>query len=191
MFETLENRVLMSAQVSLSTLTITGSNAHDLIDIRQDGQQLVVSERRQGAARATVRRFNASDLLAVRVQTLNGNDTVNVARNLNLPLTVTIDGGRGNDTLNGGGSRDILIGGDGDDALRGGGNDNILTGGAGNDLLIGEDGEDVLRGLDGNDTLVGGQGEDLLLGGNGNDRLVGDALDTLNGETGRNFLLRR
>lgn len=56
----------------------------------------------------------------------------------------------GNDTLRGGGGRDILYGGAGDDLLRGGGQTDTLFGGAGDDRLVGS----II------DSLVGGAGND-------------------------------
>lgn len=64
-------------------------------------------------------------------------------------------GGRGDDTLTGGASRDVLHGGGGDD---------FLDGGIGADALFGDAGDDYLSGGYGSDTLDGGAGSDVLLG---------------------------
>src|SRR5262249_25249007 len=83
-----------------------------------------------------------------------------------------IDGGNGNDTINGG---------DGDDNIFGGNSDDTLTGGRGNDIIDGGNGDDKLDGGSGNNQLLGGNGDDVvtvgdggktLTGGNGDDRFV-------------------
>jgi hypothetical protein len=90
-----------------------------------------------------------------------GDDSVSVAREV--PVPVTLRGGPGLDKLVGGGGGDKLIGGPGDD---------VLIGRAGNDSLFGGPGEDSLFGGSGNDLLRGESGEDTLLGGSGNNDLV-------------------
>ena len=56
-----------------------------------------------------------------------------------------LDGGNGDDILNGSAGRDILIGGLGKDTLNGGAGDDLIRGGAGNDQLTGGAGHDVFR----------------------------------------------
>ena len=76
-------------------------------------------------------------------------------------------------------------GGAGNDVLQGSGGRNVLYGGPGNDVLIGEGGADSLFGAEGNDSLAGGSGSDLLDGGVGtNDLEGGDGNDTLNMQRG-------
>ena len=106
-----------------------------------------------------------------------------------LPSSVELIGGGGNDTLTAGGGygtsqaflgRVTLRGEDGDDVLSGsilgdvmlgGPGADAIEGGSGNDELLGEGGADTLNGRDGNDRLVGGPGADSLSGGNGDDTL--------------------
>jgi Ca2+-binding RTX toxin-like protein len=64
----------------------------------------------------------------------------------------------------------------GNDTLDGGQGNDTLEGQAGNDVLTGGDGEDLLKGGAGNDTLVGGSFADTLTGGAGNDHFVLDGL---------------
>src|SRR5690554_3969444 len=93
-------------------------------------------------------------------------------------LAVT-NGTGGNDTLNGGGSNDIILGMDGNDTLNGGGGDDVLIGGRG---------EDTLNGGSGNDRLMGGLGNDTLNGSTGNDTYVfglDDGNDTINEGSGQ------
>ncbi len=70
---------------------------------------------------------------------------------------------------------DVLNGGSGNDLLDGGNGTDILRGEAGNDNLSGSYGNDILLGGTGNDTLFGRQDNDILIGGTGRDQLRGDA----------------
>jgi Ca2+-binding RTX toxin-like protein len=94
---------------------------------------------------------------------------------------VTVEGGEGNDIL------------DGSAQLKGA----IFMefyGGNGNDVLRGGAGQDTLVGNDGDDDLNGGKGADLLVGGNGNDRLDGGkdvAADQLLGGAGADSFVNR
>ncbi|WP_282445552.1 putative Ig domain-containing protein [Massilia antarctica] len=77
-----------------------------------------------------------------------------------------LNGGSGNDTLQGSSSSDILNGGSGDDLLNGGDGNDILDGGAGDDVLNGEGGLNTYRfGYgSGHDTIAGpAQGQDDAL----------------------------
>jgi Ca2+-binding RTX toxin-like protein len=76
--------------------------------------------------------------------------------------SLTFNGGRGDDTLDGSGANGPLLG-------RGGAGDDELIGGSGDDALSGGAGADVLSGGAGDDTLVGGAGPDELRGGAGAD----------------------
>ncbi|MEA5563690.1 calcium-binding protein [Planktothrix agardhii] len=76
-----------------------------------------------------------------------------------------IQGGNGDEILEGGAGRDEIFGGNGQD---------VLQGGAGFDHLNGENGDDVLYGGKGKDNIEGGNGDDLLIGGCGPDTLIGD-----------------
>jgi Ca2+-binding RTX toxin-like protein len=69
------------------------------------------------------------------------------------------------------GSNDTLRG----DNVDGGGGNDVLNGNDGNDTLIGGAGADQIHGGAGNDSLVGGAGTDVLQGGAGDDIYVVDA----------------
>jgi Ca2+-binding RTX toxin-like protein len=85
---------------------------------------------------------------------------------------VTIYGEEGDDRLIGGPGRDGLYGDDWDDNTADG-NDSIV-GGAGDDSLYGHKGADRLTGGDEDDNLRGGEGNDDLVGGPGDDSLLAD-----------------
>ena len=76
-------------------------------------------------------------------------------------LDDSIDGGAGNDTIDGQFGDDSIVSGTGDD---------IVYGGDGNDGLNGGFGDDSLYGGDGNDTMTGGSDDDSLFGGQGSDQ---------------------
>src|SRR3954468_6208984 len=85
-----------------------------------------------------------------------GDDTFTAGNGLASLITVTVDGGAGNDTITGGDGADRLLGGDGNDLITGGRGNDTLLGGTGNDTFVWNpgDGSDVVEGQDGTDTLV-------------------------------------
>src|SRR5262249_7324843 len=130
-----------------------------------------------------------------------GTDVISY-RNRTAPLTVTMDGvaandgepgekdnvevdvenliaGRGNDTITGNASDNLIEGHTGADTLSGGAGNDTLIGGAlpdtiasvawGGNATAVDLSADTLNGNDGNDYLVGGMANDTLSGGNGND----------------------
>jgi Ca2+-binding RTX toxin-like protein len=90
------------------------------------------------------------------LNTLGGNDSIT---GTGAPaILAQLDGGAGQDTLNGGGGPDLLEGGTDTDTL---------NGGAGDDRVIGNTGGDTSSGGDGTDTLVWNDGD-------GSDKFDGD-----------------
>jgi Ca2+-binding RTX toxin-like protein len=107
----------------------------------------------------------------------------------NTGLSMTADGGTGNDSLTGGSRADTLRGQEGNDRLYGLAGNDVLDGYTGNDMLAGGDGNDSLTGWWGNDTLYGGNGDDTLQGLDGNDKEYGGAgADSLFGGNGSDRL---
>ena len=105
-------------------------------------------------------------------------------------VQIVVNGGDGHDTITGSlDLDDTLEGGDGDDILNGNLGDNSLDGGDGNDSLTGGSGDDYLDGEDGRDTIEAGAGDDSLVGGNGQDSLSGGVgADSLTGGHGQDTL---
>jgi Ca2+-binding RTX toxin-like protein len=80
-------------------------------------------------------------------------------------LSVTADGGAGDDSLAGGGSPDTLLGGSGDDVISGGGGIDVVSGDDGDDFVFVRDGvADLARGGAGSDTVIADPGLDILDG---------------------------
>ena len=110
---------------------------------------------------------------SLHINALGGNDTINAAGLAAGQLTLTIDGGSGNDTILGSAGNDFLIGGDGNDFVDGNqGSDTALLG-AGNDTFQWDpgDGSDIVEGQDGTDTLLfngANIGEKIDISANGN-----------------------
>jgi Ca2+-binding RTX toxin-like protein len=85
-----------------------------------------------------------------------GDDTFSATGNLAALISVTVDGGTGNDTILGSNGNDTLLGGDGNDFIDGNqGNDVVLLG-AGDDVFQWDpgDGSDTVEGQAGTDTML-------------------------------------
>ncbi len=73
----------------------------------------------------------------------------------------------------------LIEGGPGDDTLNGTKGEDAIFGYAGDDTINGHNGDDMLYGGDGNDTVNGQGGRDALFGGAGDDLLIWDSLDAV------------
>ncbi len=155
------------ASIVTGTLYITGTIRDDAITAAADPVLLVYNITLNGQTET----LPSAGITAIRINTLNGNDSVTIGAGL---PGASIRGGVGNDTLIGGSGNDTLVAGTGNNLLQGMGGDDSLQGGGGNDTL---------QGAAGNDTLVAGAGDDLIYGGAGNDSLysLNGYSDTLDG----------
>jgi Ca2+-binding RTX toxin-like protein len=111
-------------------------------------------------------------------QNVGGSNTVDptaggLFSNGSLTFTVTVGAGASGQHLVGDAHNDRLNGGPGNDFLEGLALGDVLVGNAGDDRLEGGDGLNFLDGGPGNDTLRGGIGADNLVGGPGADMLDG------------------
>jgi Ca2+-binding RTX toxin-like protein len=90
------------------------------------------------------------------VVNMNGGDDTFTGSNGLAPLiSLTVDGGTGNDTITGGDGADTLLGGDGNDTVTGGRGNDLALLGAGDDVFVWNpgDGSDTVEGQDGFDRL--------------------------------------
>src|SRR3954452_18610211 len=97
-----------------------------------------------------------------QVNGLGGNDSLASSAGVGALTLLSVDGGAGNDTVNGSDGSDLLVGGEGNDPL---------NGGAGDDRIVGDRGSDTMNGGAGDDTLVwnNGDGSDVVNGDDGSD----------------------
>jgi Ca2+-binding RTX toxin-like protein len=84
-----------------------------------------------------------------------GNDTVTAGNGLATLISLSVDGGAGNDVITGGDGDDHLSGGDGDDSINGGRGTDVALLGAGDDTFVWNpgDGSDVIDGQAGTDVM--------------------------------------
>jgi Ca2+-binding RTX toxin-like protein len=169
------------ASVSGVTLTFrAGSGKTNRVWITEAGGTVTVDDRvavKPGrgckAVHGDKTKVTCAGAETVSVSLGSGNDVfVNISG-----LVAYAYGGAGDDTLNGGTSRDVLRGGPGDDTVNGGAGDDYVYGETGNDKVYGGEGNDRLYGDSGSDQIHGGPGRDLIHDGSGNDRAYGDAGD--------------
>ena len=130
-------------------VVVEATSGNDTVNIAGDAASVTVSG---PAATTLIKNAEVGDQLVVNGGA--GNDTLN-ATALNT-MSLTLDGGAGNDTLFGGAGADVLIGGDGNDFVDGNrGNDTAFLG-AGDDTFQWDpgDGSDIVEGQDGFDTMI-------------------------------------
>jgi Ca2+-binding RTX toxin-like protein len=157
------------AESSGYTVVLAGSGTQNTVNIAlsSDGREYVITSAvplevggtvcENAPESSTVLICKAPMVAGFEVNAGNGNDSINVSREVLVP--VTLRGGGGDDTLTGGGGPDKLVGGPGYDRLVGRAGDDLIYGGPGNDAIFGGPGADTLRGGPGNDTIAGGTGE--------------------------------
>ncbi len=175
MFEALEARLPMAADIGTALWRITGDqvkgNFDDTIVVDRDPTNAallratvngtVVGTRREAAVRV------------IHVFGGRGDDTITIDIPANTKIRTWLVGGIGNDAIQGGNAADHLVGGPGNDTINGGGGDDTIEGGNGDDSIVGGTGNDALRGDAGRDTLRGGAGKNSLVGGTGIDQFYG------------------
>lgn len=108
-------------------LYIVGTSAGDKVTINPQGNGLLKVHADFLPKGKNFETFPLSQISYVLALLGEGADHLNVAGNVNLPLVV--DGGAGNDKINGGAGRSVLIGGSGADDINGGSGENLLIGG--------------------------------------------------------------
>ena len=149
-------------------VVVDGTNGDDTINVSGDASGAAVSGL---SALVAIHHQEPTDELAVNG--LGGNDAISAAALAAGAISLTLDGGAGNDRIAGGAGIETLLGGDGNDSLDGnGGNDQAFMG-AGDDTFIWDpgDGSDTVEGEDGTDTMLfngAAAAEQVDLSANGN-----------------------
>jgi Ca2+-binding RTX toxin-like protein len=150
------------------SVSVNGTNGNDTINISGDASGVAVSGL---AALVAIQHQDPNDGLAVNG--LGGNDAISAATLAAQAITLTLDGGAGDDTIAGGKGVETLLGGDGNDSIDGNGGNDVAFLGAGDDTFVWDpgDGSDRIEGEDGTDTMVfngANVAEKIELSANGN-----------------------
>jgi Ca2+-binding RTX toxin-like protein len=134
----------------IDTVEVNGGNASENFTITPNGTRVRFD--RINPAPFTID-IGTSENLVVNAN--GGDDVVTASNGLSTLISLTVDGGAGNDTITGGDGNDTLIGGDGNDVIIGGRGTDTLIGGDGNDTFVWNpgDGSDKIEGQGGTDTL--------------------------------------
>ena len=149
-------------------VTVDGTRGNDKIDVAGNASAVAVTGL---AAQVAIQHQDPSDKLDVNG--LGGDDTISAAALAAQAITLSVDGGAGDDTIAGGAGAETLLGGDGNDTIDGNGGNDTANLGAGDDTFVWDpgDGSDTVEGQDGTDTMVfngAGGAEQIDLSANGN-----------------------
>jgi len=148
-------------------VTVDGTRGNDKIDVAGNASAVAVTGL---AAQVAIQHQDPSDKLDVNG--LGGDDTTSAAALAAQAITLSVDGGEGDDTIAGGAGAETLLGGDGNDTIDGNGGNDTANLGAGDDSFVWDpgDGSDTVEGQDGTDTMVfngAGGAEQIDLSANG------------------------
>ena len=138
--------------VLLTSVTVNGTNGNNTINVTASGSTVSVTGLQEVV---TINNAEAAND-RLTIMGLGGNDTINASTLAADVISLTIDGGTGNDTITGSQGDDMLFGGDGNDMIIGGRGNDVASLGLGNDTFVWNpgDGSDTVDGQAGSDTLV-------------------------------------
>jgi Ca2+-binding RTX toxin-like protein len=150
------------------SVIVNGSNGNDTINVSGDASGVAVSDL---AAPVAIQHQEPTD--ALTVNGLDGNDAISAAALAAQAITLTLDGGAGDDTIAGARGVETAFGGDGNDSIDGNGGNDAAFLGAGDDTFVWDpgDGSDTIEGQDGADTMLfngANVAEKIELSANGN-----------------------
>jgi hypothetical protein len=160
----------------LQYLLVNGTSGNDVISVTRPtttGYNVVINGVNKGT-------FTSPTRIVVLGQ--EGNDRITLTTYVT--ISSILDGGTGDDTINGGGSNSVMLGGIGNDTLTGFG---ALVGGADNDILRASGGRSLMIGGAGTDSLVSQFGNDILIGGTTDHDANPTALRALRAEWNQNI----
>ena len=131
------------------TTQVNGADTADTFIIAANGTAVNVSRTNSATFDVDVTTENLS------INGGGGDDTISTSGNLAALISVTVDGGAGNDTILGGNGADTLLGGDGNDFIDGNQGNDVALLGVGDDVFQWDpgDGSDTVEGQAGSDTL--------------------------------------
>lgn len=140
---------IMNGDEDDDTVAVNGAAAGDAFEIGSVGARVAFTRTNLGPFTLDI---DSENLV---VNGLDGDDIMTGTVGLSGLISMTLNGGNGNDTL---------IGGDGIDRLNGDADNDTLVGFRGNDLMNGGPGIDILvwNNGDGSDTMDGEDGEDTV-----------------------------
>jgi Ca2+-binding RTX toxin-like protein len=146
---------------------VNGTNRNDRIDVAGDASGVAVTGL---GALVAIQHQEPNDKLDVNG--LDGDDAISAAALAAQAITLSLDGGAGDDTIAGGKGIETLLGGDGNDSIDGNGGNDVAFLGDGDDTFVWDpgDGSDTVEGQDGSDTLLfngAGGAEQMDLSANG------------------------
>jgi Ca2+-binding RTX toxin-like protein len=149
-------------------VTVDGTNGNDKINVAGDASGIAVTGL---ATLVAIQHQEPNDKLDV--DGLGGDDAISAAALTAQAITLSLDGGAGDDTIAGAQGVETAFGGDGNDSVDGNGGNDVAFLGAGDDTFVWDpgDGSDTVEGQDGADTLLfnGANGaEQVDLSANGN-----------------------
>src|SRR5215211_2440437 len=142
---------LMEGGAGTDTAEVNGGNGAEVFTVTANGTRVRFD-------RVTPAPFSldigTTENLVVNMN--GGDDTFTAGNGLSSLISLTVDGGAGNDTITGGDGADLLLGGDGNDLVTGGRGNDTAQLGAGADTFVWNpgDGSDTVEGQAGIDTLV-------------------------------------
>jgi hypothetical protein len=150
------------------SVNVDGTNGDDTINLSGDASGVAVSGL---AALVAIQHQEPTD--ALTVNGLGGNDAISAAALAAQAITLTLDGGAGDDTIAGARGVEAAFGGEGNDSIDGNGGDDLALLGAGDDTFVWDPGDssDTIEGQDGTDRMLfngANIAEKIELSANGN-----------------------
>jgi len=132
------------------TVEVNGGNGAETFTVTPNGSRVRFD--RTTPAPFTID-IGTSENLVVNMN--GGDDTFTGSNGLATLISLTVDGGAGNDVITGGDGNDFLLGGDGNDLIVGGRGADTALMGAGDDTFVWNpgDGSDIVEGQAGTDTM--------------------------------------
>jgi Ca2+-binding RTX toxin-like protein len=153
---------LMEGGDGVDTAEVNGGNGSEVFTITANGTRVRFDRIEPAPFNLDI---GTTENLVINAN--GGDDVITAGNGLSTLISLTIDGGTGNDTITGGDGNDTLLGGDGNDVVTGGRGNDIARLGAGDDTFVWNPG-------DGSDTVEGDAGSDTLLFNGSN---IGEKID--------------